>query len=634
MTLQVIGRYRILGEVGRGGMGVVYRAVQPSLNREVALKVLPASLAHDPELVARFRQEARLAANLKNPNIVVIHETGEDAGNHYIAMEFLRGRTLEEILRARKRLSVEETVSIARQILSALAYAHAQGVVHRDVKPANIVVDDNGHVTITDFGIARAADRTRMTIAGTRMGTAGYMSPEQSRGMAADARSDLYSVGVLLYEMLTGRAPFVGEDQYAVMHQHVYERPYSPRSLNPDVPGWLETVVLRALEKDPGARFQSAGDMDAVLAAQVPTKVTRPPMQQARRPAALWVLLLVVFVAVGGIAYHLLGQEGGEQMGGGGGGGGPVVGSVLPKTGVKVPAVVGAKIEEAVDQLSKAGFRAEIEERSDSKYPVGYVASQDPDADSEQASGSAVHLVKSTGEKPVEVPRVIGLAVGDAKEKLQSLTLTAIVNEPARYSDIHPAGYVMAQMPDAGTRMDHGDTVYLAQSKGPRPVETTGPPPGLTWSHVDISPMGCSVDCPANWMPRSETRPDGSVRQVFESGQPDLLFLVERSTGWAGSSAMDNWRDMSRRFAKRHGGRYREILIAPEALAGQDGARWEFRLTREDGGTVYKIDVGALSGEDGWAVLCQSPADAVDAWRPHFERIIRSFSFEKKAEPD
>jgi len=294
MIGKTLGAYQIISELGRGGMAVVYRAFQPSLNRYVALKVLPEYFQHDPEFVARFKQEAQAAAQLSHPNIVVIHDIGEQAGVYYIAMEYLEGGSLRDRLAQAAAqggaYDRQEAVSVIEQVGSALDYAHGRGLIHRDVKPANILFGADGRPRLTDFGIARAADTARLTRTGVLLGTPEYMSPEHAQGESIDRRSDLYALGVVAYEMLTGRVPFQGNTPHATLHAVVYEAPPSPCQVNPGLSAEVEAVLLQALVKQPEARFQQgvalAGALRSALAGQAPARAAAPaaPLAQESDP--------------------------------------------------------------------------------------------------------------------------------------------------------------------------------------------------------------------------------------------------------------------------------------------------------------------------------------------------------------
>jgi predicted Ser/Thr protein kinase len=268
-----LGNCVIEGLLGEGGMARVYRAHQSHLERDVAIKVLPPYYAADPEFVERFKDEARAMAKLKHPNIVTVHDAGAESGRLYIIMEYVNGGNLRQRIAA--GLTLPETARIVRQVASALAYAHANGVIHRDVKPMNVLMDTNGRAVLSDFGIAKLMARTAsLTKVGAGVGTPEYMSPEQCSGAPADARSDIYALGVMLYEMLTGRTPFVADNYTALAHAHIYEPVPPPSQLNPRISPAVQAVVLMALEKEPSHRFQKATDMAVALeqavAAQMP----------------------------------------------------------------------------------------------------------------------------------------------------------------------------------------------------------------------------------------------------------------------------------------------------------------------------------------------------------------------------
>ncbi|HEX6664196.1 MAG TPA: protein kinase, partial [Gaiellaceae bacterium] len=258
------GRYRIVRKLGTGGMANVYLAEDEVLGRRVAIKILDDRHAGDDQFVERFRREAKNAAGLSHPNIVSIYDRGEAEGTYYIAMEYLDGRSLKELIVARGPAPIHLAIDYARQILAAIRFAHRHGIVHRDIKPHNVLVDGEGRLKVTDFGIARAG-ASQMTEAGSIIGTAQYLSPEQARGGAVDRRSDLYSVGVVLYELLTGEVPFGGDTAVEIAMKHLSATPEPPSAKRPDVPHALDMVVLRALAKDPADRYASAEEMDADL---------------------------------------------------------------------------------------------------------------------------------------------------------------------------------------------------------------------------------------------------------------------------------------------------------------------------------------------------------------------------------
>lgn len=262
---KTVGQYQIVELAGQGGMATVYKAYQPSLNRYVALKVLPEYLAHDDEFVKRFKQEATAAAALRHPNIIVIYDIGEAGNVHYIATEFLEGQTVDAALKQSGALSLPRVVKIVNQLASALEAAHQQGLIHRDVKPSNVFINARDHVTLMDFGIVKAVSSTRLTRTGLLVGTPEYMSPEQAEGQALDGRSDLYSLGVVVYQMLTGQTPFNAPTPNAILYAHVNHPPTPLSRLNPAIPSSVETVVLRSLAKKPADRFQSVAEFADAL---------------------------------------------------------------------------------------------------------------------------------------------------------------------------------------------------------------------------------------------------------------------------------------------------------------------------------------------------------------------------------
>jgi serine/threonine protein kinase len=311
-----IGNYQIREELGRGGMAVVYRAYQPSLNREVAIKVLPPQLGLDRQFVERFQREARSAASLRHPNIVVIHDVGHESGVYYIVMEMLEGRTLRTLIEEEGRVVPRRATRIAEQVAEALDYAHQRGFVHRDVKPSNIFIGDNDHVTLTDFGIAKAASETQqLTRTGMLMGTPEYMSPEQAEGGTIDHRTDLYALGVVVYQMLVGRVPFTGTTPHATLHAVIYETPPPPRRINPDLSADLEAVVLKSVSKQAEARYQSGAELSRALKGAMAgrTQPVAAPSATRRRPAQrrvergsplLWILggiAAVLVLTLGGV---------------------------------------------------------------------------------------------------------------------------------------------------------------------------------------------------------------------------------------------------------------------------------------------------------------------------------------------
>ena len=304
-----LGQYKILAEIGRGGMGIVYKAYQTSLNREVALKVLPPNLANDENLVKRFHREAEAAARLSHPNIVQIFDINEISGIHFFAMEYLRGETLTQKIEREGPLSLKEAARITMMVADALNYSHSEGIVHRDIKPGNIMIDPHGHIKVTDFGLARAIESSRLTMTGTIIGTPEYMSPEQARGENLDGRSDLYSLGTVLYEMLTAKLPFEATTPFAVAQKQIYEPLPSPRSIRSEIPPALEAIILKATQKAPQDRYQKGeelkNDLELFISGKdlerITPTVTVPPEAPPVKKKISWgriALVIVVLIAV------------------------------------------------------------------------------------------------------------------------------------------------------------------------------------------------------------------------------------------------------------------------------------------------------------------------------------------------
>jgi eukaryotic-like serine/threonine-protein kinase len=509
------GRYRIVRKLGSGGMANVYLAEDEELGRRVAIKILNDRHASDESFVERFRREAKNAAGLSHPNIVSVYDRGEAEGTYYIAMEYLEGRSLKDRIVAEGPLPISAAIEVTRQILRALGFAHRRGIVHRDIKPHNVLLAQDGaadgdpRFKVTDFGISRTTT-SQMTEAGSIVGTAQYLSPEQARGAPVDQRSDIYSVGVVLYELLTGKLPFSGETPLEVAMKHLSEVPKSPSALRPDVPTDLDMIVLRALAKDPEDRFPSAEEMErelarvaggggvtaetaeaatavlsgAGLAETAPTMISRRPVvaprtegyeeryyeyeepRRRRRPVWPWLLaiLLLVGALVGG--FFVWDQIQDEISGAK-----PVV----------VPFVEGQRWPQARDNIRREGLRPVRLNRSHETFAIGIVFRQNPEAGERVPKGNAVRIFVSTGKPRVAVPDVLGAREADAVVTLRAAGLVPDTRDI--FSD-KPSGTVIAQDPRGGTSVVKGSTVRINISKG---LQNIGIPSVIGQSFAEAS---------------------------------------------------------------------------------------------------------------------------------------------------
>jgi len=454
----VDGRYHIRGRIGSGGMADVYLADDTHLGREVALKMLHRRFARDQQFVERFRREASAAAGLQHPNVVSVYDRGEHDGTYYIAMENLPGRTLRDLLRQEAPLSQERAIHFGIQILNAAGFAHRRGVIHRDFKPHNVIVAPDDSLKVTDFGIARAG-ASEMTETGSIMGTAQYLSPEQAQGQPVDARSDLYSIGIMLYEMLTGRVPFTGDSAVSIALKHVNELPQPLRELRPDIHPALEGAVMRALSKDPAHRYQSAEEFIAALEearvvirsgggghthdwAPVPP-VVPPPVDEERRRRWPWATIVLLLLLGGALLAFLLTRP--DQ--------------------VKVPNEVGKQADTAALDLGHAGLRPRIK-RVKSDKQIGLVVAQDPPAGRKIEKSSTVTLSVSSGPGFTSVPDVTNKPVAKAIRLLKKRRLFA--NTSFENSDTVAKGLVISTDPVALSQVLVGSRVALVVSSGPQ----------------------------------------------------------------------------------------------------------------------------------------------------------------------
>jgi beta-lactam-binding protein with PASTA domain/tRNA A-37 threonylcarbamoyl transferase component Bud32 len=540
------GRYSVIERVGSGGMAEVYRTRDELLGREVALKVLHARFSEDRAFVERFKREAQAAANLNHPNIVSLFDYGADDGAYFIVMELIDGKSLSDILRDEGALMPERAAEIAADVAKALSRAHTGGLVHRDIKPSNIMITTSGQTKVTDFGIARAlgsdGDQT-MTQTGMVIGTAAYFSPEQAQGNPVDARSDVYALGVVLYEMLAGRAPFTGETPLAVAYKHVREDPIAPSNVNPDVPKPLDAITMKALAKNPDNRFSSATemqeDLERFLAGQkvhatpllgATHAMTRaqpvgsetavlqeqdyPPEPEPRSRAGWYVLAALGILALFGVLAYLFATNffGGAPL-------------------RQVPNVVDRDVDEARAILERRGFEVEVDRRRSNRRE-GRVLAQDPPAGDEAEEGSTVTLTVSGGPGETTVPDVVDLPQSDAEELLEEAGLEVGKISPGASDEIEP-GNVITSDPAPDTRVDRGSAVDLVVSTGPSAVPVPDVRGRTEEEAVDIlENAGFSVnvvDAP------SDTVPEGKViaqdPEQESEAEPGATVTISVSTG-------------------------------------------------------------------------------------------------------
>lgn len=480
-------RYEIIERIGVGGMAIVYKAKDLLLNRVVTIKVLREQFASDDDFVRRFRREAQSAASLSHPNIVSIYDVGKDGDTEYIVMEYVEGQNLKELIRNYAPLSSEQSINLAMQIAQAIRHAHEHNIIHRDIKPHNILVTADGRLKVTDFGIARAVSAATMTHTGDIVGSVHYLSPEQAKGVQTNEQSDLYSLGIILYELLTGKVPYDGETPIAIALKHLQEQPVPPSKLNPRISQELESIILRAIAKSPEQRYKTAVDMledlahvqngqpirkvdlpyeedlestrihkslsngvNSVLSSQL--KDEMPELKKPKKKRKIWpwvtagVILLLLGLGFGFKSYM---------------GGGPT----------KVPNLVGKSVQDAGVLVKYANLQLDPtpgDEYSDT-VEKGLISSQDPAADSYVKSGRAIKIKLSKGPEMLKMPNVSNgkMSLDDAKNAIKSerFSLDNLTVDTDTTSAL-PSGTVTSQDPAANSPWPKNGKIKLTVSGG------------------------------------------------------------------------------------------------------------------------------------------------------------------------
>ena len=481
-------RYRIVDKIGVGGMADVYLGEDTLLGRPVAIKILHANFANDDEFVKRFKREAQAAGKLNHPNIVNMYDVGFDQNLHYIIMEYVDGETLKEYITRHGRLSIDEAVKFTIAIAEGLEHAHAMGIVHCDIKPHNVIITRTGRVKVTDFGIARAMNATNTVMyTNSILGSAHYLSPEQASGKPVDGNTDIYSLGVVLYEMLTGRVPFEGETPIAVALKHVREKVTPPTRYNPSIPPLLEAAVMKALAKNPADRFESISDMisdlrlsqgftmgktqrhepydfatqmipavdpDALEDFNIDRESSQKVESKKKRMLNKIASIPQKYIVLGAAVIFLIAFLGAFLT----------YGNFWSNTTVDVPNVVGKQVSVAKNILEDKHLRVSTSEVTNSDVPAGQVISQTPNAGEKVKEQRTIHLVVSKGVGDLTVPDLSGLTVDQARQRLKDLGL--VVGKITQESvDGKPDGVIIAQTPSGDSKVSKGATIDLVVNK-------------------------------------------------------------------------------------------------------------------------------------------------------------------------
>ncbi|MGN0747033.1 MAG: Stk1 family PASTA domain-containing Ser/Thr kinase [Aristaeellaceae bacterium] len=526
-------RYRLVEQIGVGGMAIVYRAIDQRTGHSVAVKVLKPEFNKDAEFVSRFQREAEAASRMTHHNIVNLLDVGMDGENRYLVMEYVQGKTLKEVIREKGRINPTVAAQITIRILSALQHAHQNGIIHRDIKPQNILVHEDGHIKVADFGIARMANSSTLTRSDTVMGSVHYFSPEQASGQAADVTSDIYSVGVVLYEMLTGRVPFDGDSTVAVAMQHLHARPAPIETIAPEVPLAICHVCMMAMEKNPKYRYQSAREMAAELRmalegrtdqmqprlvekAPAPMPAPSAPVKAAPAPSApakkarprtnvkAWLLTVALAAAVfyglyvGGMTIY-------EK----------VVNSVT------VPDFVGMEVTSAQRSASRVGLNAEVVEINHPNISAGTVILQAPEVDNTLRKGDTVVLTVSKGPATQTVPNITGMTVNDGITAAQAYGLTLTVVERVISTDVQ-ADFIINQSPVAGESCKAGDIIQIVVSGGSAMVPNLQDKL-LSEAQAELSALGLTMSSAVTYVDTLDTSLHGRVASQMPAADTQVV---------------------------------------------------------------------------------------------------------------
>ena len=585
-------RYEILERVGSGGMAFVYRAKDLLLNRTVAVKVLSPHYVADEEFIRKFKREAQAAAGLSNPNIVGVYDVGQDGDTYYIIMEFLEGKTLKQLLNENGPLPFTAALQIVKQIAEALRAAHKHGVIHRDIKPHNIMISADGHVKVTDFGIARAVTSSTMTNTGAMVGSVHYISPEQARGGFVGEKSDIYSLGVVLYELVTGQLPFSGDSMFSIALKHLQEPVPPPRKLDPTIPVEVERIILKAMNKDQAGRYHSADELlqdiqivlrevgkkdnlqELVDRKRPPTSVPKPgkddldktyvPLRSNEKPSTKEQKRSRPWWYYGGVAGVLLALA-------------AIIFTVWifwPRPVISVPGVVGLSLTEAQRKLSVVHLSFTVVSEMYNDLDPNAVISQDPPEGSKVKTGRQIALTISKGPEYAAVPSVMGLSLRDAQIQLENEGFLIADPISRSYSD-QPVDTVVGQNPTGNTQLKRSTPILLTLSSGPAPVMFAMP------NLKGLSPAAAQ-----------SRLTDVGLVLGNATGQTQNGIVVEQNP--IASTQVTTGQTVDLAFGPR------EITVIVEYTvpAGSDLPNHEIEITREDiNGTVLELSTHLKRGE-------------------------------------